>query len=90
VFNSLALHGGAASLLWGHREAAALGPWRITRADRGRWYLSATIARANPFMLRQRPLLFTAPRTRGFWAWGIEAIEVGPGTLYARLGPPEQ
>jgi hypothetical protein len=55
VFTTLALHGGAATLLWGHREAAVLGAWRIERAARGRWQLSATVTRVNPYHVRQRP-----------------------------------
>lgn len=90
MFTTLALHGGAATLLWGHREAAVLGAWRIERAARGRWQLSATVTRVNPYHVRQRPLLFTAPRARGFWAWGVESVTVGPRTLQATLGPPEQ
>lgn len=94
MFQSLTLHGGTASLLWGYRTAAALRSWRIAKHD-GKWLLTATIARADAFQLRQRPLLFTAPHEKGrdgWWAWGVESIEVGPPytSLRATLGPPEQ
>jgi hypothetical protein len=92
VFQHLTLHGGAAALLWGHRTAAELSSWHIARTGAGTWTLSATVARADAFQLRQKPLLFTAPRARGFWAWGVNAIEIAPPyrTLRATLGPPEQ
>jgi hypothetical protein len=54
------------------------------------WTLTATIARVDAFMARQRPLLFSAPRAGGFWIWPIEEITIGTTTLTARLGPPEQ
>jgi hypothetical protein len=91
VFQGVTLHGGPASLLWGYRTAAVLTSWRITRVKRGRWALAATVSRVDPFQLRQRPLLFTAPRARGFWAWGVISLdEVTPRTISATLGPPEQ
>lgn len=92
MFQSLTLHGGAATILWGYRPAATLRSWRIAKVQ-GRWTLRATLERPDAFMLRQRPLLFTAPREGahdGFWAWGVEAIEVGATQLTATLGPPEQ
>jgi hypothetical protein len=90
VFTNLALHGGAATLLWGDREAAVLSSWQIVRASRHQWQLTATITRTNPFYCRQRPLLFAAPRTRGFWTWAVETLDVGPRTLQATLGQPLQ
>ena len=91
MFRSLTLRGGPAALLWGHRTAAALSSWRIGK-DEGKWVLVATIRQADAFQLRQRPLLFTAPRDKGFWAWPITTLEVGPPytSLRATLGPPEQ
>jgi hypothetical protein len=92
VFDSLTIHGGAGSVMWGYRVAVELKTWRIVRAkaDGGQWMLSATIARIDKFQSRQAPLLFTAPRAGGFWAWPIDAIEIGETSLRATLGPPER
>jgi hypothetical protein len=92
VFDSLTIHGGTGSVLWGYRVAVELTSWRIvrTKADGGGWMLSATIKRIDKFQARQAPLLFTAPRAAGYWAWPIEAIEIGETSLRASLGPPER
>lgn len=89
MFHHLTLRGTSASLLWGYHTAAALTTWTIAKTAGG-WTLKATIRRADAFQLRQTPLLFTAPRKDGWWAWGINSIDVGPTFLVAKLGPPEQ
>jgi hypothetical protein len=92
VFDSLTIHGGAGAVLWGSRVAIELTSWRIVRikAEGGQWLLSATIARIDKFHARQAPLLFTAPRAGGFWAWPIAALDFGETSLRAHLGPPER
>ena len=60
------------------------------KAEGGDWILRGTIARIDKFQARQAPLLFTAPRPGGFWAWPIDAIEIGETSLRAHLGPPER
>jgi hypothetical protein len=92
VFDSLTIHGGAGSVLWGYRVAVELKTWRIVRVkdEGGGWILSATIARIDKFQARQAPLLFTAPRPQGFWAWPITTIDIGETSLRATLGPPER
>jgi len=92
MFDTVTLRGGAASILWGYHTAAAIRAWAIAKVD-GHWTLKATLTRAEPFMLRQTPLLFTAPHEKGrdgWWAWGVESIQVGNQQLVAKLGPPEQ
>jgi hypothetical protein len=93
-FHHVQIRGAAGDLLWGYRSAAAVTSWTIRKGQDGRWILTATLARVEPFQVRQTPLLFTAPRegTRdGFWAWAVEELlQVGDGRLVARLGPPEQ
>jgi hypothetical protein len=95
VFRDLRVRGASGTILWSYRTAAVLSGWTIsrTRVQGERvWTLTATIARASPFELRQVPLLFTAPRERGFWAWPL----LEPPTVDAerrltvRVGPPEQ
>jgi hypothetical protein len=90
-FRSLTLHGGRGALLWGYWEAITVRSWTIARQGKT-WTLTATIDRLDAYQARQRPLLFTAPRPQGFWAWGVESITVGMGGQYleATLGPPEQ
>jgi hypothetical protein len=87
VFRDLVLHGGAASIVWGYRPAVELRTWRIVKSE-GTWILSGTIARVDKFQARQAPLLFTAPRPGGFWAWPIESIAIGESSVRATLGPP--
>ena len=92
MFTTLTITGGAGSVLWGYRVAVELTSWRITRVkdEGGRWILRGTVARVDKFQARQAPLLFTAPRPQGFWAWPIDAIEIGETSLRAELGPPER
>ena len=92
MFDTLTIHGGAGSVLWGYRVAVELKSWRITRVkdEGGAWILRGTIARIDKFQARQAPLLFTAPRPNGFWAWPIDAIDIGETSLRAHLGPPER
>ena len=92
MFTSLRIRGGRASLLWGHRPVAVLKSWSIAKR-KGQWELNGALERVDAFQVRQRPLLFTAPRegTRdGFWAWPIIDVRVGPNQLRATLGQPEQ
>lgn len=90
MFDALTVHGTAGTLLNGAaRIAVEFSTWRITRTE-GHWLLHATIARIDPFQARQRPLIFTAPRKAGWWAWPVQAIEIGETSLRANLGPPEQ
>jgi len=93
TYHALYIRGKAGDLLWGYRPAVSFTNWRIRKGESGRWILRATITRVEPFASRQTPLLFTAPRegTRdGFWAWGVESVQVGTNQLVAILGPPEQ
>jgi hypothetical protein len=93
VFHALTIHGGAGAVLWGSRVAVELTAWRIVRtpaAEGGQWILTATIGRVDHFQARQTPLLFTAPRAGGFWAWPIAALDLGETNLRASLGPPER
>jgi hypothetical protein len=91
---SLTIHGREAAILWGYRTAAAIDGWTITRTRAARdqgWQLTATIARADVFQLRQRPLHFTAPRLGGFWHWPLlEAPVIQDRALTVRLGKPDQ
>ena len=64
--------------------------WTIYRNAHGEWTLKATLGRVDPYALRQRPLLFTSPRTGGYWCWPIDQIQTDQLNLLARLGPPEQ
>ena len=89
MFDRITLHGGPASLVLGYKDAVVLRTWRITKAD-GRWTLTATVARVDPFLSRQRPLVFAAPRPQGFWCWPLVDLQLGATHLSATLGPPEQ
>jgi hypothetical protein len=89
MFRQLTVRGEAGALLLGYQPAVTLRRWTIARTD-GQWTLTGTIDRIDRFMARRGPLLFTAPRQQGFWAWGVESVQVGTHSLVAKLGPPEQ
>jgi len=91
VFDSFVVTGGAGSIVWGYHDAVVLRSWRIARSQADPvWTLTATIAHVNKVQAQQRPLLFTAPRTGGYWAWPVHEISIGDTNLWARLGSPEQ
>jgi hypothetical protein len=95
MFQTLTLSGSTGSINWGYRSAAALQRWKVTRArdeksGQVRWTLSAALgAHVDHFQLRQRPLLFTAPRRGGFWCWPVREVTVGATSVSANLDPPE-
>lgn len=88
MFERLAIHGDTASLVWAYHTAASLSQWRITKANNKQWTLRATVARIDPFQARQRPLLFSAPHSQGFWRWEVQELHLTDGSLTATLGPP--
>ncbi len=95
MFDRLRLFGRAGTVLYGYRPALEVSSWRIVQdAKTKQWILHGTPTRLDAFLVRQRPLLFTAPRpeTRdGFWSWGVEKIiHAEPGRVIAWLGPPER
>lgn len=92
MFQNITLHGGPAAILYGYREAAVLRTWRIVKHE-GQWRLIATIATGNPYELKQKGLLFTAPHAgiKGRWCWPVAGeVVIQARQLTARLGPPEQ
>jgi hypothetical protein len=95
VFRSLAFRGRGGSLTWGYRTAADLTSWAVNlettaAGGDGVWKLTATLGRVDKFQIRQRPLLFTAPRIGGRWCWPVLDLQVGESAILAKLGPPEQ
>jgi len=97
VFQSVTLRGTQGAIVWGYSNAAIVSAWTIThhapdRTHDARWTLTARLSRIDKFQIRQRPLLFTAPRDKGRWCWPLnpESIQVGETQLLATLGPPEQ
>lgn len=94
MFDALRIHGTAGAILNGYFEAAVFRSWSIAKVN-GQWTLTGYPMRIEAFPLNHsKRLLFTAPReeTRdGFWAWGVEKVDVGTAHLVvAILGPPEQ
>jgi len=90
MFDNLSLHGTEATIVWGYRPAVVLKSWRIAKQNKGAWLLSAQIDRVDSFQARQKPLLFTAPRTgkNGLWAFPVKTLDVGPNSIRATLEPP--
>lgn len=96
MFDALTLHGKVGELACGYQRAAALVDWRVRRRrdEESRavtWTLTATVAERNAHWLRQRPMLFTAPRPgrMGLFCWPVRELVVGERTVRANLGPPE-
>ena len=99
ILNAITLRGARASLVWGYRPAATVGSWTVERRRDDEkspwtWTLRATLAGdVDTFAIRQRPLIFSAPRKGGFFAWQVHALTVhdarAPVTVTATLGPPE-
>lgn len=91
MFERVSLHGGRASIVSGWHPAAVLTWWRIDRPkDRDTWTLTGAVQWADAVSCRKPGLIFTAPRDKGMWAWGIEELAIKDGKIRARLGPPEQ
>ena len=89
LFRNVAVKGEAtASISWGYYTAASLRTWTISKVG-GQWSLRAGIDRADPFKLRQAPLLFTAPGPGGYFCFPIRSLTLGKDHLAAQLGPPE-
>jgi hypothetical protein len=89
--NRLRFIGKGGSIVWGYRTAIAVGPWSIAKEQgpQGQWRLTARQSRLlDRFSARQTPLLFTAPRLGGFWAFPVLELHVGPDVVTARIGPP--
>jgi hypothetical protein len=83
------VHGGEGTIVWGYHTAAVFRSWTASRTPQGAWTLQATVQRADAYQLRQRPLLFTAPRKGGYYCFPILGLTLGDKTLAATLGPPE-
>lgn len=93
MFLGLRLHGPGGSILWGYRPAIELRAWSISKQAKrqgGGWRLTAAMAHCDAFSARQKPLLFTAPRHKGMWAWPIVSLRVMGQHVIAELGQPEQ
>jgi hypothetical protein len=84
----ITLTGLEATVVWGYHTAAVCRSWTIRRTPKGHWTLSAVIARADAFQLRQRDLKFTAARKGGYFCWPVVSVTLAPTTLSAVLGPP--
>jgi len=89
----LTVRGVRGALLWGYADAATLGVWTITKLPLPNrdWILSAQVARVDVFRVRQKNLMFTAPRNGGFWSWPVVGqVQLDGARMTARLGKPEQ
>ena len=88
--NAITLRGAEATVTWSYHTAAVCRSWQATKAGQGRWALVASLTRADPFKLRQAPLLFNVPRKGGYWSWRVETItHCDAQQLRATLGPME-
>ena len=99
MFERLYLRGTAGAILFGYKDAAVLRGWTVYhhRPDAkhdDRWTLVATFARVDKYLLRQRPLVFSAKRDglQGLWCFPLHdsSVQIGDTQLTATLGPPER
>lgn len=92
MFDRVVVHGRGGALVWGYQTAVEIARWRIVRAveTKGAWTLQARVSRVDGFIARQRPLVFTAPRVGGVWAFPIRDLQLGTEQLRATVGPPER
>ena len=85
----MTLRGKEATIVWCYHTAAVMRDWTVYRTPEGDWSLQAVVSRADPFQLRQQPLIFRAPRVGGFFAWPVKGCSLGArAALVATLGPP--
>jgi len=96
MFRDLTLRGPTGSIAWASRPIATVTGWRVRRKVDAEhktftWHLEARLVLPiDGFQLRQRPLLFTAPRRGGFWCFPVKALAVvAEHILTADLDPPE-
>jgi hypothetical protein len=96
MIRGLTLHGPTGSIAWASRPIALVTGWHVRRkvdADKktATWRLEARLVPpVDHYQLRQRPLLFVAPRRGGFWCFPVKAIAViADALLTADLDPPE-
>lgn len=95
MFNAITVRGQRGSLLWGSGDAARLGAWVASRAERGHaWTLRASLTWHDSYRVQQLPLMFTAPRTSkpaGQWCFPVipNSLRIKDGGLTAQLAQPE-
>jgi hypothetical protein len=94
LFHTVTFGGQRGAILWGAGEAAVLGRWSVTRDATFRWTLAARVDRIDTLRLRQRPLIFQAPRRArpaGLWCFPVlpNTLRLEGTALTAALGPPE-
>jgi hypothetical protein len=89
VFRQVTITGQGATLVWCGQTAAVLGRWSIAKDPKKGWQLQAALTRADRYCVRQRGLLFSAPRLGGFFCWPVLELVLTPGTVRATLGPIE-
>lgn len=97
MFRNVTLRGPKGAIVWAYRTAATVERWIVRRrrdveGEPWRWELEGALGPApDSFSLRQRPLLFTAPRKGGLFCWPVQTLSINASTgrVSATLGPPE-
>lgn len=94
MFRTVVARGRGGAIVWGAGPAAELSTWAVARDQYFTFTLSATVARADSYRLRQVPLMFTAPRPQkpaGLWYFPVRpnTLQLNGTALTASLGPPE-
>jgi len=94
VFRTVVARGRGGAIVWGAGPAAELSTWAVARDAHFKFSLSARVARADSYRLRQIPLHFTAPRPQkpaGLWYFPVlpHTLQIDGAALTAQLGPPE-
>lgn len=80
------MRGLEATVRWGYRTAAVLGPWTYESAGHT---LTAPIVEQDAFCLEQTPLVLHAPMGRAVWRWAVTSLQINGSTLTARVAEQE-
>lgn len=79
------LRGAAGRVCWSYHVAAVVGKFTIVAIRKSkRSALRAMVIRADPFKVRQSPLVFEITNGSGL-RWPIENVEIKDGVLTATL-----
>ncbi len=73
-----------ATVRWGYRSAASLGPWTYEHKDGG-GHFTAAIVSSDAFCLEQTPLILSAPMGRATWVWHVNSLQINGSTLTASV-----
>ena len=86
----LTLAGQAATVVLVYRTAAVCSTWRVQRSPQNYWTFSAQVQRVDPFLIRQKDLLFRTTLKGSAICWPVLTMvhDARAHTLSGALAPP--